>query len=357
MAQVILASALVGVGVASGAARQQQPLLLARVPNSPIVYMVTEGPCASAACLHLFRTTVNAASFTTESLPPVSLSSGALTGTLDRLVFATTTTGFALLSAGTSPRLYATHDGGRTWSRWMLRIPGVAQSMAASSTTVYLEMAFCSVTVPSCDNYRIARSPIAGAHWTSTAIPHSPSARGTLFGPLAASASSAWLTETGTRTFLARSRDAGRHFTLVPAPQLVSVAGCALTATSPSSLWAQCPTGMLEALWFSGDDGGSWTYLNTPRTLSGTGGGFFDPVSASLAYVAGGLSFPSLVRFTDAARRVTRVGALSCPNLLGLAFTDVDHGLAVCSEYSTSYLEVTADGGASWRHVAVLAPA
>ena len=83
---------------------------------------------------------------------------------------------------------------------------------------------------------------------------------------------------------------------------------------------------MQEAFWFTGDDHRSWTPL-TRRARSPGLGGRFDPVAASLAHLAGGVSFDSLLRVTDGARHVTSAGRLVCPNLLGLTFTDVDHGL------------------------------
>jgi hypothetical protein len=341
---------------ASGAGTSQEPLLLSRVPNSPLVYVVTAGACESASCLHLFRTTTSARTFTSEALPPTAPSSGNVTGTLSHLVFASATVGFAVLDSSGVPRLFATHDGARSWHRWKLSVPGIVESVAVTSNTLYLEMADCAVTVPYCDNFRVARTPVSAPRWTSSPIPESrASARGTLFGPLAASGTSVWVTETGTRAYLARSHDGGHRFALVGSPQLMSVTGCALSATTPRDLWAQCSTGMDEVLWFSANDGTSWTYLDTPRPISGTGGGFFDPVAGSLAFLAGGASSSTLLRVSDAARHVVPVGRLVCPSLLGLSFSDAVHGLAVCSSYSTSYLEATSTGGATWTQIAIRA--
>ncbi len=352
-----------GVGVATASAGgasssfAAQPLLFATVPHTSTVYVAATGQCLNASCLELFRTTTSAGGFTRETLPPVAPASGSVTGTMSRLVFASADTGFAVLDVAGSPRLYATSDGARSWHRWKLSTPGVVESVAVTPRELYLEVADCAVTVPYCDNFRVVRSPLTSAHWTSTPIPTSASsAEGSFFGPIAAVGNDVWVTETGSRAFVARSLDEGHHFTLIAAPQLLSVTGCALTAFSATQLWAQCPTGLQEAFWFTDHVAKSWTYVDTPRPVSGTGGGLFDPVSASLAYLAGGASFNSLLRITDAARHVTVAGRLVCPSLLGLTFSDTDHGLAACSDYSTSYLEMTANGGASWRRVAVIAP-
>lgn len=333
-----------------------QPLLFATVPHSSTVYVAAAGQCLNASCLELFRTTTAGGGFTREALPPVAPASGSVTGTLSRLDFASVDVGFALLEVAGSPRLYATSNGARSWHRWKVDAPGVVESVAVTPRELYLEVADCAVTVPYCDNFRIVRSPVTGAHWTSTPIPTSASsAEGSFFGPIAAVGDDVWATETGSRAFVVRSLDEGHHFTLIAAPQLLSVTGCALTAFSATRVWAQCPTGMQEVFWFTSNVAKSWTYVDTPRPVYGTGGGLFDPVSATLAYLAGGASFDSLLRITGGARHVAVAGRLECPSLLGLAFSDQDHGLAACSSYSTSYLEVTANGGATWHRVAVTA--
>ena len=53
---------------------------------------------------------------------------------------------------------------------------------------------------------------------------------------------------------------------------------------SPTALWAECPTGMLASFFYSGDAGVHWTSVSRYE-YSGTGGGAFDPVSSSLAYL------------------------------------------------------------------------
>ncbi|MFI5035361.1 MAG: hypothetical protein ACHQFZ_04055 [Acidimicrobiales bacterium] len=351
---MVLGLAVAGGPIEASGTMAPQPLLIARVPGTATLYVVGSVTCPQNLCLRLYRTTVAATAFTQLTLPPVAPASGSVTGTLDHLVFASPTVGYALLDATGTPKLYATFDGARTWRRWKLTTPGIVESIAATPRTLYLEVAFCAVTVPYCDHFRVARSPLTADHWTSTAIPDSAtSAQGSIFGPLAAHGDEVWVTETGSRAYLARSLDAGHHFTLLPAPQLLSVTGCTLSADSATSLWAQCPTGLQESFWFSANAARSWTYVVTPRPVFGTGGGFFDPVSASLAYLAGGSSFDTLLRVTNGARDVTAAGRLVCPSLLGLRFTDLDHGLAVCTAYTLSYLEVTADGGATWRRVAI----
>lgn len=330
------------------------PQLVARAPGSPVAYVVASFTCAHPLCLRLYRTTVSATHFSLVSLPPVRSSPGSPTGTLASLVFANTNVGYAVVGTGSSTTLYATFDGARSWHRRIVTIPGVIESVAATTTKLYVEVANCAVTVPYCQNFRLATSALSADRWTSARIPVSrTSAEGSFFGPITARGSDVWVTETGSRAFVVHSRDAGRTFTLVASPQLLSVTGCALTATSATTLWAQCSTGMLDGYWFSGDAARSWTYVATPKPVAGTAGGLFDPVSADLAYLARGGTTNPLERITNHAHTVATVGRLSCPTIIALTFVDASHGLAACEDYTYSFLEVTRDGGATWHHVAI----
>jgi hypothetical protein len=233
-------------------------------------------------------------------------------------------------------------------------VSGAIESIAATTTRLYLEVANCAVTVPYCQNFRLASSPLSADHWTSEPIPVSrTSAEGSFFGPVAARGSDVWVTETGSRAFVVHSTDEGRTFTLIASPELLSVTGCALTVASPTTLWAQCSTGMLDGFWFSADTARSWTYVATPKPVSGTGGGFFDPVSANLAFLARGSPANVVERVSNHAHTVTSVGRLACPDVLSMVFVDASHGLAACEDFTYSFLEVTSNGGATWRHVAI----
>jgi hypothetical protein len=319
-----------------------------------MIYIVGSSTCARPLCLDMYRTSVAATQFARVALPPVTSESGSLTGTLEHLVFANARIGFAIVGSSRSTTLYATFDGARSWHRRTVTVPGVVESIATTPSSLYLEVANCAVTVPFCQNFRVARSTLSAVHWTSTPIPESrTSAAGSFFGPIAALGTNVWVTETGSRAFVAQSRNSGHTFKLTASPELLSVTGCGLTATSPTTLWAQCPTGMMEGFWFSGNDGRSWTYLSL--RVAGTAGSYFDPVSPTLAYLTRGEPSNVLVRITNSARTVTTAGRVGCPNLLALTFVDLDHGLAVCAVNAVTYLEVSANGGATWQR-ATFAP-
>jgi hypothetical protein len=153
------------------------------------------------------------------------------------------------------------------------------------------------------------------------------------------------------------SHDQGRTFTHSSARGLVSINGCDLSATSSSTLWAQCPTGMMVSFLHSRDGGAHWTAV-AGREFAGTGGGSFDPVSGTLAYIGYGDVSPAgaknLFRVTNGGRTATAEGRLKCSNLNGLIFTDVSDGLAACVQTATpdsTVLLGTSDGGATWKKV------
>lgn len=150
------------------------------------------------------------------------------------------------------------------------------------------------------------------------------------------------------------SHNEGKTFTHSAAPKLSVVTVCGLTPESPNTLWAECPTGMMESFLYSGDSGTQWTTVNRYDD-AGAGGGYFDPVSSSLAYLDYGQIGPSrprnLFRITGAGRTSTPVGVLRCSNVGGLVFSDKQHRLAICdANYSPSstYLARSFDGGRNW---------
>jgi hypothetical protein len=127
-----------------------------------------------------------------------------------------------------------------------------------------------------------------------------------------------------------------------------------MTATSDTSLWAECPTGMSSSFHYSGNGGRTWNAIPV-RQFSNTGGGFFEPVSDSLAFMALGLADSSgsknFYRVTNEGRSTAAVGRLPCNIVNGLAFTDATHGFAACDErnsFSSTILLKTSNGGATW---------
>ncbi|HUZ41217.1 MAG TPA: hypothetical protein VMU68_07500 [Acidimicrobiales bacterium] len=113
---------------------------------------------------------------------------------------------------------------------------------------------------------------------------------------------------------------------------------------------------MEVSFFFSDDASTKWTLLPT-RQFTGTGGGYFDPVSSSLAYLDYG-GPRSLYRVIDAGRHMTEVGTLQClkvnSGVNSMVFISERSGLAICSPEGvgiSNRLERTTDGGAKWSRV------
>jgi len=369
---LIVASAAAPLSAtASGASASNSvfsPQMMMRVESSHVVYVLGSVGCSRAPCLRLLRTGNDGSTFATVTPPPVTSDAGSPLGSLNQLVFANDKVGFALEGEGggegvaNGDVLYATYNGARTWKKVSEPPGGALSRIAVTPNMLYGVTMHCAKQSngnEGCTNYRLVHTSLSVNHWVSSAIPNGnalPS--GGYVGNVAALGSKAWLTEGAKWSLLVSWRNYGMTLstrTPVP-PGLMSVAGCDLTATSTTVLWAQCPTGMEISFFFSDDAGANWTLLPT-KQFSGTGGGYFDPVSNSLAYLDYG-GPRSLYRVTDAGHHMTEVGTLQCSkvdsSVNSMVFISERAGLAICSPEGvgiSNRLERTTDGGAKWSRV------
>jgi hypothetical protein len=288
-------------------------------------------------------------------------------GSLDQIVFASTTEGFALEGGNSGEgvnngvTLYATYDGARTWKKVREPVGDALSRIAVTPSTLYGVTMHCAkqpVGNVGCLNYRLARTSLKSWHWTSTAIPNGNKYPWGFLGGVAAFGPMVWMSEGAKWSLLVASTDHGATFrTFTPKfPALASVAGCELSAFSATALWAECPTGMEVSFAFSGDAGAKWNSVPTNQFM-GTGGGFFDPVSSTLAYLDYGGSRP-LYRVSNAGRTMTKAGRLRCSSVNSsvnaLVFTSERSGLAICvpgDDLSQARMVRTTDAGATWSQI------
>jgi hypothetical protein len=335
------------------------PLRVVQADDSKTVFVVSTdnlfdanhpSSCGSN-CYQLHRTTDDGAHFTVLELPPVHYVAGTLTGNLDKLIFANVRDGYALTGVGVPTNLYVTHDGAATWHHETIAKDSTILSFAATRDVLYAVIARCTKSF-TCTHYQLARSSLTAHAWTIVPLP-AWTAQGVGMGAMD---STVWLSQqTATAALLWTSRNMGSTFVRTSAPPLLSVNGCQLTATSTTSLWADCPTGMQVSFLFSSDSGSTWNRVPS-RQFFGTGGGNFDPVSRSLAYLAFGSGNPpgpkNFYRITNDGLTVKAVGRLPCQYAQALVFTDSLHGFAAC-QAKTSLLSTvllhTSDGGATWK--------
>jgi hypothetical protein len=352
-----------GASTGSIANRHFSPRMLVRVASSKLVYVVGENSCGRSSCLALQRTDNNGASFDTVTPPPTTDIKDSLVGSLDEIVFANARDGYALEGqnggegVNNGDVLYATFNGARTWTKVPEPKGNALSRIAVSSDTLYGVTMHCAKQANGnvgCTKYQLVHTSLSVKHWVSAAVPNGRSFPWGFLGNVAAFGSNVWLTEGAKWSLVVASHDHGESFTKIPA--LGSVAGCNLTAASASVLWAACPTGMEVSFAYSDTAGSKWTTVRTNQFM-GTGGGYFDPVSANLAYLDYGGSRP-LYRVTDSGRDVTKAGTLECSSVnssLGsLVFTGERTGLVICDPgglWSSARLERTANGGATWSRI------
>jgi hypothetical protein len=333
------------------------PLMLTRANSSAVVYVVGSLKCPSVFCLRLLRTSDNGSYFETVSLPPILPNPGSATGTLDRLVFANALDGYALVGGsysgeGINPPtvLYATFDGAQKWHRVNIAPSVSIFAFEAAAREIYAVTAHCNGTTLPCKDYRLDRSTLAATKWSTRTIPGYTDAEIGLFG---AYGSNVWLDVTQLGE-IDTSHDHGRTFATSVHRQMGSPGTCDLTATSNTTLWAQCPTGMLADFFISRDGGTRWSSLPVGQ-YSNTGGGNFDPISNTLAYFdfGPGRKTTRIYRISNAGRVLT-AGIVRCAQDLSYVFTDEAHGLAICpKDAGSSFARMldTSNGGATWNQV------
>jgi hypothetical protein len=333
------------------------PQLVTGVAGTPIAFVVSTNSteCAKEPCLKLQRTSDNGAHFTTLTLPPIGLARGSTLGNLSQLIFTSSMDGYAGLNHGSSFVWYMTSDGARSWHLVSVAPSDSIMRLVPTHHELYAVIAHCVKFT--CTDYRIVRSALSASTWTPITMPTQSLRDGFT---LAAFGSGVWLNLQGPGSpLLFTSHDEGRTFVRSTASPLASVSGCGLTPLSPTTMWAECPTGMDVSFFHSSDGGAKWISISRYE-FSGTGGGAFDPVSSSFAYLNFGVfsgRAKDLYFITDSGRQMTAVGNLACATTSELVFSDATHGLAICqtngSKTSTTDLLRTSDGGKEWSKVSV----
>jgi photosystem II stability/assembly factor-like uncharacterized protein len=358
--------------------RSQVPQLVVRAGTSNVLYVLYSAMCDGKQCYRLTRSANGGQTFAKVTTPPINneyTDAGAGTGSLDQLVFANAEDGYATENFwGKQSKLYATFDGGRTWHREHIKGAQFIQSLTKSPTDFYVITEHCDPRHITCTDLQLARSPLQRSEWTSSPVPENV-LRGVRpsFGlQLAAYGAKTWILEQTELPpqRLAISTNGGKSFSIRPEPELTGAATCQLTATSTTSLWANCAQGnQFSELSYSADGGEHWTASSMEVTVTSDKSkgtvrllsfGSFDPVAGDVAYATDGVETPpgqaiyQLAAGRSGAFRV--VGSLPTSNYFYfLTFTNSKQGLAYAfvGQGAKNPLWSTDNGGKSWTKIPV----
>lgn len=290
--------------------------------------------CPAGHCYTILRTANGGRSFVPVTAPLLPLS-----GTTPFLRFADTYDGFAFVP-GLGGRSYATHDGGRTWTRLVRR---TLLAFATGGGNVYVVTASC--TPNRCTGYRFERASVSGGPWTRRPLPFTPAA--STF-ELAAHGSSVWLLgapQLNRHDALARSTDGGRTFVVASAPCYSDLGG-RLEPTSARVVWAICPTGLMAGAWRSVDGGARFAPLQTGGLVNSAA---LAPASDTTAVVAANGAGARLERTVDGGATWRPVGTRTMGDIWPfIGFTDSRVGVAISGDGD---LWRTTNAGASWSRV------
>lgn len=350
---------LVATATPATAAVGAIPVVIASVPHSRFTYVLEAAPsgCGHTFCLWFSRISDPPAPTANRTLPSLHPLGGQPTGNLESLQFTSRNDGYLWAKEGRASTLYVTTDGARSWHRsatTSTRLP--VHSFTVTLGHIYFVTGLCS-GMGLCHRFRLHSAGASGRGWVSRPLTLDPNTTGVGLGAIG---SDLWIQEPtstgGVRVLF--SHNSGRTFTKWNTNIYGAPTGCVMTPSSPTTLWAECPTGMNYEFEVSVDGGHHWRVIDTGGLIASTAGWAFDPLSARVAFIDVGKDAASpgadLLRASPSGK-TTVVGGLRCSIDYGLDFITSTLGLADCqvtSRRETTMILVTSNGGHTWipRH-------
>jgi len=304
-------------------------------------WVLGPAPCALAGlqspCGAILRTTDGGRTFTPLQAPRASLAGRLSSSGYSQVRFADPLNGFAY-----GPDLYATHDGGTTWSP--VDVGGAVNDLAISAGVVY-----ATVSPNDTDSGRLMRSPVGRDQWTTV------SAAGQVSAGLWAQGANVLVQSgngAGYGNDLLVSHDGGATFATYPAPS--PGLPCQFEGAAAPDVWAYCATGTESGVWLSHDGGATFAsaepagaHLSLPNSAA------FGAASGTTAVVG----YQQLYRTADNGATWMPVGPSGIAQWVYIGFSDPTHGVAIgyVGSISTSNerLYYTTDGGQTYHLVQV----
>gem|GEM_PF-2282128 len=324
-------------------------------------WLLGDALCKNPVCTSIVRTTDSGANFVGLPAPVAPLATTSevapTAGGINTLLFADALNGYAF-SSGPNGAFFDTHDGGEQWAQ-----PGflAGRELLAFGTGAGYALALAG-TCPngSCSSLVLERSPVGSDDWAGLAVPVPAGAD--QVATMAVHGSDLWFSVTTAATqsnqLLVASSNSGTTFAIHQSPCFAGLGG-AIEASSPTVLWAVCPTGMLAEAFRSTDGGAHWIPLSSAGEMDNSAQ--LAPASGTTAVLDQASQGPVL-RTDDSGATWHTVypSANGAWNWNWTGFTDVNTGSALRSEAnapanwpwpngpSPEQLWRSTDGGTTW---------
>ena len=308
-------------------------------------------PCSGGQCPAIVRTTDGGSTWSSINAPKTTIEvPGGLTGKgISGLRFANGSNGWAF-----GPELWATHDGGTTWSR--VTIAGLPATAAVAA----LETARGTVHAVAYDgdtNFRIATSPIAADDWHLGNLRLPVGAGPVPQIQLVLAGDAGWVLQND-RTVVNGARLLAAAWQSWDPPCLDVTGPAVLAASTATHVIAVCDVGMMstpqgEHLYVSNDGGVTFSTVGARMPIN-SAVALATPDGSTIVVAGSKSTGAALVTSFDGGRTWPSTLSAGMVQIAQLGFTTRTQGLVITSDASSGAgkMLMTHDGGRTWTRVA-----
>ncbi|MFZ0167926.1 MAG: hypothetical protein WAL64_00730 [Candidatus Dormiibacterota bacterium] len=316
-------------------------------------WVLGTAPCGASTCLAILRTQDGGHTWSSVPAPPTTYSTGPTSPGVNGIRFADTMDGWVF-----GPQLWATHNGGVTWSQIAIRGWSTAEFEDLETAAGTVHAAFFDFSDAEPDDAMIATSPVGSNAWQVSATSFSLGAGPVPEPEIVLQGGVGWILEND-RTVVGGAKLIGNQWESWQPPCIGVNGPASLAASSAQNLVAVCNQGVWGPatpsggrVWVSHNGGVSFRLLSTalPGVDYGPSAGPLASPSASVAVV--GETNTILATFNGGASWSNVYAAAG--GIAYLGFTTTSQGVAIeGSAGPLGSLLMTFDGGHKWEAVAL----
>ncbi|MGH9104730.1 MAG: WD40/YVTN/BNR-like repeat-containing protein [Acidimicrobiales bacterium] len=229
-------------------------------------WLLGSAPCSNPVCTSIVRTTDGGAHFVGIPAPAAPIDTGQspgapVHGAINTLRFADRNDGYAF-DTNRGGSFWDTHDGGQHWAQ-SSSLSGLSLlSFGTGGGYAFALVGTCQNG--SCSDLAVERSPVGSDSWAKLQAPLPAGAE--QVATMTVQGADLWFSMTTSANqpnqVLVAGSGSGSHFTTYTSPCGSGLAGT-IDASSPSVVWAVCPTGMMAEAERSTDGGAHWQPMAT----------------------------------------------------------------------------------------------